>query len=93
MQRLLDRDDIQAAKALLDRIESRLDVPPWSYDLQYFQALILFRQEQFEAAEGRLRGLQARLGRSETLYTQAGQVARPDQLPGEPPRDRLVLLR
>lgn len=72
MQRLLARDDIQAAKALIRSVEPKLDVPPWSYHLQYFQALVLFREGQFEAAEGRLRALQANLRRSNPLYAQAG---------------------
>lgn len=72
MQRLLASDDIQGAKALLQRVQTRLDVPPWSYHLQYFQAQILFREEQFEAAEARLRALQANLRRGHPLYAQAG---------------------
>ena len=72
MQRLLADDNVEAAKALIKAVESRLDVPPWSYHLQYFQALLLYRQDQLEAAEARLRALQARLRRSEPLYAQAG---------------------
>jgi tetratricopeptide (TPR) repeat protein len=72
MQRLFAMDDIEGAKALLDSVESKLDVPPWSHHLQCFQAQILFREEQYEAAEGRLRALQGGLRRSTTLYAQAG---------------------
>lgn len=72
VQRLLSRDDMKAAKQLIDSVEAKLDVPPWSYHLQYFQALILFRQQQMEAAEARLRSLQAHLRRSDSLYAQAG---------------------
>jgi tetratricopeptide (TPR) repeat protein len=72
MQRLLAQDDIEGAKVLLKSVEGKLDVPPWSYHLQCFQAQILFREEQYEAAEGRLRALQGGLRRSDTLYAQAG---------------------
>lgn len=51
MQRLLAKDDIEGAKVLLAGVGSKLDVPPWSHYLQCFGAQILFRQEQYEAAE------------------------------------------
>jgi tetratricopeptide (TPR) repeat protein len=72
MQRLFSQDDIEGVKALLKSVEGNLDVPPWSYHLQCFQAQILFREEQYEAAEGRLRALQGGLRRSDSLYAQAG---------------------
>lgn len=72
MQRLFDRDDIEAAKALLASVEGRLDIPPWSHHLRCFRAQILFREGQYEAAEGLLRALQGNLRRSDTLYAQAG---------------------
>ncbi len=72
MQRLLAKDDIEGAKALLAGVGSKLDVPPWSHYLQCFGAQILFRQEQYEAAEAQLRVLQAGLRRGDSLYGQAG---------------------
>ncbi len=72
MQRLLGQEDIDGAKAVLKDVQGQLDVPPWSYYLQSFQAQIQFREEQYESAEGRLRALQGSLRRSDPLYAEAG---------------------
>ncbi len=80
MQRILSRDDIAAASRLISRVEPKLDVPPWSYHLEYFKALSLYRQQQYEAAEGRLRVLQIHLRRSSQLVCSGGLAARSNQL-------------
>ncbi len=74
MQRLLEANDIDGAQQLLAEVEPRLDVPPWSHHLESFRAQILFRQEQYEQAEARLRVLQGGLDRSDPLYAEAGYL-------------------
>jgi len=60
------------AQRTLDALTKRLDIPPWSYHLEYLRALLAFYQDRLAEAEASLRALRSHLRRSDPLYGQAG---------------------